>query len=189
VKVVNIGFSEVLMKKIVLGLIFVLFNFNITLGNSVMNLIPTFLGYFFIMNACVSLADKTSNNRYLETRKLALLLFVINLFIYALDLLGLGAINPFFSAVVGILNLALSLFFLHRLTQSITETSQFNLSEVWIKEINSIFKWIVVLSIAGTILLIAPIFALLVLVISIVFHVRYIYQLHTLNQTLDSQYL
>ncbi|MCD8519555.1 MAG: hypothetical protein LRY24_01480 [Erysipelotrichaceae bacterium] len=48
------------MKKIVLGLVFILFNFNLTLGNVIINLIPSFIGYYFIMNACVILAEKTS---------------------------------------------------------------------------------------------------------------------------------
>jgi hypothetical protein len=177
------------MKKIVLGLVFVLFNFNLTLGDAIINLIPSFLGYYFIMNACLNLSQKTSNENYLEARKLALMLFVINLFIFVLDLIGLSSINPIFSGAIGILNQVLSLFFLYRLTQSITQTTQFNLSETWIKEINSLFKWIVVLNIAGTVLLVVPIIALMVLVIAIVFHVRYILKLHYLNQTLDPIYL
>lgn len=75
------------MKKIVLGLVFVLFNFNITIDNVVINLIPTFIGYYFIMNACIRLADETLNELYIETRKYALLLFVVSLFIFVLDLL------------------------------------------------------------------------------------------------------
>jgi hypothetical protein len=177
------------MKKIVLGLVFVLFNFNITLDNVVINLIPTFLGYFFIMNACVRLADETSNDLYLETRKYALLLFVISLFIFVLDLLGLGAISPIFSLAVGILNLVLFLVFLQRLTQSVSQTIQFNLSESWIQQINSLYRWIAILSVLGYILLITPVIALIVLLIAIVFNVRYILMLNSLNQSLESQYL
>lgn len=177
------------MKKIVLGLVFVLFNFNLNLGGSVINLIPSFLGYYFIMNACMNLSNQTSNEHYLETRKLALLLFVINLFVFVLDLIGLGSVNPIFSGGIGILNQVLSLFMLYRLTQSITQTQQFNLSDTWVNQINSLFKWIVVLNIAGTLLLVVPIFALMVLVVAIVFHVMYILRLHNLNQTLDPIYL
>lgn len=58
------------MKKLVLGLVFIFFNFNIPLNTSVINLIPSFLGYYFIIKACIRLADETSNLRYLETKKL-----------------------------------------------------------------------------------------------------------------------
>lgn len=177
------------MKKIVLGLVFVLINFNITLDNVIINLIPSFLGYYFIMNACVHLEHKTSNQHYLETRKYALLLFVITLFSFVLDLIGLSAISPIFSITVGILNLVLSLIFLNHLTQSITQTSQFNLSETWIERLNSLFKWIAILSVLSYVLMIAPILALIVVIILIVFNVRYILMVHTLNQSLDLEYL
>ncbi len=141
------------------------------------------------MNACVRLADETSNDLYLETRKYALLLFVISLFIFVLDLLGLGAINPIFSLAVGILNLVLFLVFLQRLTQSVSQTIQFNLLESWIQQINSLYKWIAILNVLGYILLITPVIALIVLLIAIIFNVRYILMLNSLNQSLESQYL
>lgn len=177
------------MKKIVLGLVFVLFNFNITIDNVVINLIPTFIGYYFIMNACIRLADETSNELYIETRKYALLLFVVSLFIFVLDLLGLGAISPVFSLAVGILNLVLFLIFLHRLTQSISQTTQFNLSESWIQQLKSLYMWIAILNVLGYVLLITPVIALIVIIIALVFNVRYILMLNSLNQSLESQYL
>lgn len=177
------------MKKIVLGLVFVLFNFNITLDTVVINLIPNFIGYFFIMNACDYLAQQTSNDHFLETRKYALLLFVVSLFSFILDLIGLGTTNPIFSVTVGILNLILFLIFLNRLTQSISQTTQFNLSEEWIQQFKSLYTWIAVLSVLGYVLMITPILAIIVLFIAIVFHVRYILKLHALNQSLDPQYL
>jgi hypothetical protein len=177
------------MKKIVLGLVFVLINFNITLDNVIINLIPSFIGYYFIMNACVLLADKTSNDHYLEARKHALLLFVITLFTFVLDLIGLSAISPVFSIAVGLLNLVLSLIFLNHLTQSITQTSQFNLSEAWIQQLNSLFRWIAILSVLSYVLMITPLIALVVVIILIVFNVRYILMIHTLNQSLDLEYL
>ncbi len=177
------------MKRIVLGLVFILFNFNLTLGNVIINLIPSFIGYYFIMNACVILAEKTQNEHYLETRKMALLLFVINLFTFVLDLIGLSSVNPYFSAAIGILNLILSLVFLSRLTQSITTTTPFDLDEAWITKLRSLFKWIVVLDILGFVLLIVPMIALMVLVVAMVFHVLYIIQINQLNQRLDPEYL
>lgn len=177
------------MKKIVLGLLFIFFNFNIPLNTSVINLIPSFIGYYFIIKACVRLADETSNPRYLETKKIASLLFVASLFIFVFDLLGLGAVNPVFSLIIGLLNVVLFIIFLHHLTQSISQTTQFNLSDSWIKQFKSFYTWIAILSIIGFILLIAPTFAVFVVLVVYVFNVRYLLMLISLKKGLDSQFL
>lgn len=177
------------MKKLVLGLVFIFFNFNIPLNTSVINLIPSFLGYYFIIKACVRLADETSNLRYLETKKIASLLFVVSLFIFVFDLLGLGAVNPMFSLMIGLLNLVLFLIFLYHLTQSVSQTTQFNLSDSWIKQFKSFYTWIALLSVMGFVLLIAPTFAVFAVLAAYVFNIRYLLMLNSLKKRLGSQFL
>lgn len=93
------------------------------------------------------------------------------------------------SLMIGLLNLVLFLIFLYHLTQSVSQTTQFNLSDSWIKQFKSFYTWIALLSVMGFVLLIAPTFAVFAVLAAYVFNIRYLLMLNSLKKGLGSQFI
>ena len=80
------------MKHIFLGMLLVLFNFNLDIGAIRIGLVPTFLGYIFMHKGLVSLADVSPRfSRVLPACKGMVVFFAV---VYALNLFGLSPLLP-----------------------------------------------------------------------------------------------
>lgn len=178
------------MKKIFLGLIFILLNFNLTIDNQyVINLIPNFIGFLLIAKGCSHLFEQTNIQEYQETQKLSIILTGIAVLSFLADLIGIGSINPVFATLIGIFNLALLLYLLYRLTKSITLTQEFNLPENLTNQLNNAFKMIAITNILAYLLIAFPLVAIIILLVALVTHILYIVTIHKISKEIQPNYL
>lgn len=178
------------MRKIFIGLIFILLNFNLTLGNQyVINLIPNFIGFFLIAKGCGHLFEQTRIQEYQETQKLSFILTGISFLSFIGDLMGIGSINQLFATLIGIFNLVLLLYLLYRLTKSIINTQEFNLPEYLTTQLNNAFKWIVIANILAYLMIFFPLLAIIILLVALVAHILYIITIHKISKEIQPHYL
>lgn len=161
------------MKNIFCGLIFILLDLKITIGNSVIGLMPDFIGYIFIYKGLSQMA--TESLHFFRVKPFAIIMAIWSVMTYATDLLGANA--TYAGVEIGILNEAIILYTEYEIIKGIQEMeSRYN------KNLNGnklMPLWIVLLVsvIASYALLIIPPIALLailtLLVVKIVFLVSF----------------
>lgn len=109
------------MRQIFWGMLFLFLDFNITVGNSLIGLIPDFVGCIFLIRGVDLLRGESI--RFVQARPWALAAAVYTGFTWLLDLLRLK-LTGIFSLVLGLGNLALSIYLSWLIVQGILQTEQ-----------------------------------------------------------------
>ncbi len=162
------------MKTIFIGLIFILFDFSISVGPVTLGLIPTFVGFFLIAKGVKALYPYSYSFKSANTVSIISLVFSAAL--YAIDLFGLSSVvfaHHAVSFIVSIVSTILYLIVLFHILKGIQEIEEDNDIKIGYSQLMSCWTVILVskllLASAGFIPLLALLCLLLSLVISIVF--------------------
>lgn len=86
------------MKNIFIGFIFCFINININLDGCIIGLVPSFIGYIFIVNGLNELAGESE--RFIRMRPFSIFLAVYFGITYVLDILGLSTYLSFILSLV-----------------------------------------------------------------------------------------
>jgi len=108
------------MKKIFIGMLFVSLNFNIDLPSSTIGLLPSFIGYYFMLKGIVELAGFSP--RFLKIRLVVMAALIYSAIIYVLYLVGANhlATEPR-TLVLGLISTVFSLFISYNIIMGIKD--------------------------------------------------------------------
>lgn len=99
------------MRQIFIGFLLIFLNFNLTLNSSIINLIPDFLGYYFLLQGLSNLEE---NEYFIKAKGIVKVLLVYTSITFLADLLGvtLSLINgnSYFVHLIGVINIIASLY-------------------------------------------------------------------------------
>jgi hypothetical protein len=165
------------LKTIVIGLLFILFNFTINFEQTfILNIIPTFVGYIFLRRGLRSLLSIEENNEFAKADKIAAILLIVTLITFVMDLMGLSALITqefiFLGLAISLITMLVQLILLHHLTKGIqiinTYASEHN------QMLYATFQVIVVTNILSYLLIFIDIVAFIMIIISFIANIVYI---------------
>ena len=86
--ILKYAMGEELMKRIFIGLVFILLNLNIDIGSIRIGFIPDFLGYIMIYKGLGELEDKSEN--FINAKRFCIPLAIYSGIIYVINILGIN---------------------------------------------------------------------------------------------------
>lgn len=137
------------MGKLLLGLFLGLIDFNLTLGNCVIGLLPDFVGYHFIRKGAEELDDKSGYFKMVQA--MAKLMFIVTAVRYGLNALGLYAILGFVGTLIDFVIMLVMFVITYRIVQGVEEMeSKHKISLVgdimrqawWIRTVCTLFAYV-----------------------------------------------
>lgn len=164
------------MKKIFIGLIFIFFNFNITLDASILPLMPDFVGYLLISVGAKEMIDVAIKFDNVSAFSM-LLTYVFGVF-FVMDVMGISASIAQMTIVNWMLGLAITaieLYLLYLLTTAVVDlkTRLSNPSEA--DRLYQIFKYHAISAVLASLLIvIVPLLGILAMIITVFFAILYI---------------
>lgn len=154
-------------------MLFVFFNFTINFGDSIIGLIPDFIGYILMMIGCNEL--KETSGCFVKVKPVLIGMTILSVIFYILDFLGLGTIN---SAVLLLLinGIAVfgSLYSTYMITFGIGEIEKNTNIELEAGRLMYLWKVRAMFSILTYLVLFIPILSLICILISFVFAILYL---------------
>jgi len=175
------------MKTIFIGLIFILFDFSISVGSFTIGLIPSFVGFFLIAKGAKSLYQHSYSFKSANT--FSLVAFVYFAVLYAIDLFALAPIVYFHRAVnfsISIISAVFLLGTLFHLFKGIQEIEEDHDVKIGYSQLTSCWKILLVSHLliisAGFI----PLLALLCLLLSVVISIVLLVYFHRTNKAFSS---
>jgi hypothetical protein len=176
-KVINEQSGGRNMKKILLGLIFIYFNFNITLDSTILPLLPDFVGYLFISLGAKELIDFSP--KFDNVSAFAKMLTIIFAVFFVMDILGISTAMAQMTLInwtVSLVITVIELYLLYLLTLAVLDLKPRMSYPSEADRLYQIFKYHAISAAIATLLIvIVPLLALVALVIAVFFAILYIY--------------
>ncbi len=164
------------MSNLFWGFFFIVFNFNLTLGNAVVGLIPDFIGYFLILKGIIELQDLSIHFR--KIKSLVVLMVIVKIITYFMDLLGMTAQIQTGAVIVGLVLLVISLYIEYSIICGIQEIEKAQNMKLNAEKLFSIWKIVAVFSALAYIGLILPSLAFVFILISAIANMVFLYNLY-----------
>lgn len=105
------------MKNIFIGLILVLFDFNLNLGAATIGLIPDFIGFYFILQGVRELKDQSA--KIASAEKPAFVMAIFTAVLYLFDLLTISARLYPLGYILGLISTIAALYVLYLIVSGI----------------------------------------------------------------------
>jgi hypothetical protein len=164
------------MKKIFIGLIFIFFNFNITLGTSILPLLPDFIGYLLISLGAKEMIDASAKFDNVSAFS-KLLTFVFGVF-FVMDVMGISASMAqmtLFNWLFGLAVMVIELYLLYLLTMAVLELKPRLSYPSEADRLYQIFKYHAIsAAVASLFIIILPILGIIAMIITVFFAILYI---------------
>lgn len=160
------------MKNLFIGFIFVFLNFNLSLGDSSIGLLPSFVGYFFILKGLRELEGRTPYFDKLHSATTAMLTYSAILYIF--DLIGITAKLSIFVSIFAMISVLGSLYISRSIVVGVKELET---SMAYYMKGDFLFsKWklMAFLNIVSILMLIVPIINLICIIASFVANVLFL---------------
>lgn len=165
------------MKKIFIGLIFIFFNFNISLETTILPLMPDFVGYLFISFGAKEMI--AASGRFNNVSAFSLLLTYVFGVFFVMDVMGISTsmaqmtlINWTFGLVITVIEL----YLLYLLTLAVLDLKAYMPYPSEADRLFKIFKYHAISAIVATsFIVLIPLLALIALIIAVFFAIMYIY--------------
>lgn len=158
------------MNYIFWGYFFVLINFNITSGNSVIGLFPDFIGYILIYKGNQLL--RSYSNRFVKIQPTVILLAILTAITYMLDILGVTAKNYYFNVFCMIILILIGIYAQYHVVHGILDIQRTQNIELNAETLLSTWKIAAVINILSLFFMatqIALLFLLLAMMANIIF--------------------
>ncbi len=164
------------MKKIFIGLIFIFFNFNVTVNAMILPLLPDFLGYLFVSIGAKEMIEKSV--KFDNVSAFSRLLTVIFVVFFFMDIFGISAAMAqmtLFNWVLGFVITVIELYLLYLLTMAVLDLKERMANCAEAGRLADVFKYHAVSAlVASMFIVILPILAIIAMIIAVFFAVLYI---------------
>lgn len=153
------------MKKIFIGLLLVFLDFNLTLNNSVIGLIPDFIGYIVMVKGLEEMADESP--LFPKVRPYTVGMAVYTGVLYALDLFGIIGLASVLSFLLGVVALAVSLYISYNIVMGVREMEERYETNLNGEQLKSRWTIVAVFSIASIVAQLVPTTLAIILLICV----------------------
>lgn len=175
------------MKKIFIGLIFIFFNFNITLDSSILPLLPDFVGYLLISEGAKEWID--ASVKFDNVSAFSRLLSVIFVVFFFMDVFGIStamAQMTLFNWTLGLVITIIELYLLYLLTLAVLDLKPRMAYPSEADRLYEIFKYHAIsAAIASVLIVLIPLLALIAMIITVFFAILYIYIFNRIKNDLS----
>ena len=162
------------MKSIFTGMLLVFLNFNLDINATRIGLIPTFLGYIFMVRGLSELAGFSS--QFSKVMPYCKGMIAYSAICYAMDLFGISSmLGEPISFTLGLITTIVSLFISHGIilgVRSIETTREQNLNS---EQLYSTWKLLAVFSLISYMLFFVPALAIVSIIVSLIIGVYYLF--------------
>ena len=107
------------MRSILIGAIFIFLRLDIKLGDAVIGLLPTFVGYIFVLKGLNNMSQY--NNKLVKMRPAAVIMLILNLITYILALMNIPSLGSAIYTSIQIARMLISYFVYFVITAAISE--------------------------------------------------------------------
>jgi hypothetical protein len=150
------------MKKIMIGLIMVFLDFNLTLNNNVIGLIPDFIGYIIMVKGLIEMTEESP--LFPKVRPYATGMAVYTGILYALDLFGVIVSLSFFTFLLGVISVTVSLYISYTIVMGVRDMEDRHGTDLNGEQLKSRWMIAAVFSIASVAALLFPVLAIIMLI-------------------------
>lgn len=163
------------MKKLFIGLIFILLGFNLKFGDSSIDILPNFIGYFMAYKGLEEL--KHENQQFANAYKMSPWLGFYALYIFLISLFGISYGNSLFyglSLVVGIIAAVAAIYFTYLITKGVLVLEVDKGWNLYGKTLMSMWKISNILALLVVFVVWLPLLNLAVLILAILYSIKYL---------------
>jgi hypothetical protein len=178
------------MRNILIGMILVFLNFDITIGSSKIGLIPSFIGYAYMYSGVMELSDYS--NKFVKIAPIIKVMVVCTGLIYLADLLGLSAYLQLpgvmisdigvpsgfilFGILLGLIVMIASLYISYEIIQGIKDIENVQMKDLNSDQLLSTWKLLAVLAfLSHALLIIVPGLAFICIILTMAMHIYYLF--------------
>ena len=179
------------MRNILIGMILVFLNFDITIGSSKIGLIPSFIGYAYMYSGVMELSDYS--NKFVKIAPIIKVMIVFTGLIYLADLLGFSAYLQLpgvimisdigipsgfvlFGILLGLIVMIASLYISYEIIQGIKDIESVQMKDLNSDQLLSTWKLLAVLAfLSHALLIIVPGLAFICIILTMVMHIYYLF--------------
>lgn len=162
------------MGNILIGLIFIFFEFNLNLNGFIFGLIPDFIGYIFIIKGFKELSDES--DYFLNIQPLAKGMVFYSLILYVMNLLHLYSDVEWISIILGLISTVVNLYIMFEIINGVIDIESKRGIDLNSSTLKSVWTVFAILNIAGYILMIIPILSGLCSICSAIFMIIFLVQ-------------
>lgn len=160
------------MKKLMIGLLMVFLDFNLTLNSNVIGLIPDFIGYIIMIKGLEEMAGESP--QFSKVKPYTVGMAVYAGVLYALDLFGITVSLGPFSFLLVVVSVAVSLHISYTIVMGVREMEARYGTDLNGEQLESRWKITAVFTIAGLVSLLIPVLAMIILIIMAVIYVLFL---------------
>lgn len=165
------------MNYIFVGLLLTFLNFDITIGDSIIGILPNFVGFIMIVSGLKELSKE--NSFFTKTIPFAKGMVVYSAILYALNLFGLSGNSSWIIALAGILATITDLYISYNIIQGI-----FDMEKAYNVDLNGsnlfrIWKPLAVLKVLSYIVLLVPMLAVIFIIATFVLTIIFMASFYT----------
>lgn len=164
------------MKNIFIGMILIFLNFNVSIGNSTINLFPNFVGYLFMLKGLRELADFSP--RFTNIVPMVKVMVAYSVIVFVMYLFGITTgLAHFIVFIVGIISTVVSLYISYCIimgAKDIETAKEQNLESVRLYKLWIVMAVASIFSFFGFLVFAVPLFAI-VMIIGFIVNVIYIF--------------
>lgn len=162
------------MSNIFIGMILVFLNFNLNLGNSIIGLIPNFIGYYFMYKGLKEIEE--DHNNFGKVLPIVQGMIVYTAITWVFDLLGISVSLGIFTYVLAIASLALSLYISYHIVTGIVEVEQIRNIDINGQPLYGAWKAMAIACVASFFLVFIPVLAFIAVIAAVVASIYYLVQ-------------
>ena len=162
------------MKSIFIGMLLVFLNFNLDINAMRIGLIPTFLGYIFMLKGLSELTEYSGQfSRVMPHTKVMIAYSAI---CYALDLFGISSsLGAPVSFVLGLVSTIVSLFISYGIIMGIKDIETTRVQNLNSEQLYTTWKLLATFSLIVYLLYLIPTLAIVCIIIGFIIGVYYLY--------------
>lgn len=162
------------MGNIFIGMLLVFLDFSIDIGSSSISLIPTFLGYIFIVKGLSEL--KVFSSRFSKVMPATKGMVVYSAIVYAMNLFGITPmLGEFISFLLGLITTLVSLFISHGIVIGIKDIETTKSQNLNADQLYSTWILLAIISFITFPLLLLPILAIVSAIVGFIIGIYFLY--------------
>ena len=162
------------MRNIFIGMMWVFLNFHLDLGDMRIGLIPSFIGYYFIIRGLGELADFSPHFR--NSISFVRIAFGYSIFVYILDLIGAIPPDTLIAIILGAISMILSFVMSYKVVMGIKDIEAEQHRVLNSTKLLSALKILIIFSFTSIFLSFDPLLVIIGVIAYFIIVIYYLYQ-------------
>lgn len=141
------------MRNIFVGLLFIFLDFNLTIDQVIIGLIPDFIGYYILRKGLIELSFLGESVRFEKIKPMATFMIYFTSILYIFDLLGFTQSLGIAQRLIGLISLSIYFWILYQIILGIMDMQEKYLLDLNGKRLLKLWKIMALLNVISFILI------------------------------------